>query len=181
LTYLWVFLQKIYEKKPDNIGFDIRDDVKLFDFGLAKELHHDERMEDGLYKLTGYTGSLRYMSPEVFNEKPYNETADVFSFGILLWYMVTLETPFKLYTPSMHKDRVIEKGYRPKINPKWRKSFTKLISSCWHVEISQRPSFQDICDQLRMEIRYEQGEEEQDGLDISSRTRDSYEGGSRGR
>ena len=51
--------------KPDNIGFDVRGDIKIFDFGLAKELHPDDKMENGLYNLTGDTGSPRYMAPEV--------------------------------------------------------------------------------------------------------------------
>jgi serine/threonine protein kinase len=48
--------------KPDNIGFDIRQDVKLFDFGLAKEITCDVKaVGDGTYKLTAGTGSIRYM------------------------------------------------------------------------------------------------------------------------
>jgi serine/threonine protein kinase len=50
--------------KPDNMGFDQRNRVKIFDFGLAKQLHDDERTKDGLYKMTGFTGSIRYMAPE---------------------------------------------------------------------------------------------------------------------
>ena len=46
-----------------NIGFDCRDDIKLFDFGLAKELHDSLMTKDGLYKLTADTGSPRYMAP----------------------------------------------------------------------------------------------------------------------
>ena len=39
--------------KPENIGFDIRDDIKVFDFGLSKELHMaKEKYSDGTYKLT---------------------------------------------------------------------------------------------------------------------------------
>ena len=53
------------------MGFDIRDDIKLFDFGLAKEVHSEDKDENGLYKLTGMTGSPRYMAPEVGLEKPY--------------------------------------------------------------------------------------------------------------
>ena len=51
--------------KPENIGFDIRDDIKLFDFGLATEMKED-RKEGGphgdTFKLTGMTGSPRYMA-----------------------------------------------------------------------------------------------------------------------
>jgi serine/threonine protein kinase len=50
--------------KPDNIGFDVRGDVKIFDFGLAKEFDPAKKAADGTYKLTADTGSLRYMAPE---------------------------------------------------------------------------------------------------------------------
>lgn len=50
--------------KPDNIGFDVRGDVKIFDFGLAKELPTSEKLADGTYNLTADTGSMRYMAPE---------------------------------------------------------------------------------------------------------------------
>ena len=43
----------------DNIGFDVRGDVKIFDFGLAKELEPSKKLEDGTYNLTGDTGSPR--------------------------------------------------------------------------------------------------------------------------
>ena len=49
--------------KPDNIGFDQEDNLKLFDFGLAKELKPYKKHEDGTYHLTANTGSRRYMAP----------------------------------------------------------------------------------------------------------------------
>jgi len=49
--------------KPDNIGFDVRGDVKIFDFGLAREFPKKELMTNGTYKMSGKTGSLRYMAP----------------------------------------------------------------------------------------------------------------------
>ena len=57
--------------KPDNIGFDVRGDVKIFDFGLAKEITQAEKVDDDLYKMSGNTGSLRYMAPEVALEQPW--------------------------------------------------------------------------------------------------------------
>jgi len=57
-------LRIIYrDLKPDNIGFDVRGDVKLFDFGLSRELPR-QTLADGTYNMTGDTGSPRYMAPE---------------------------------------------------------------------------------------------------------------------
>lgn len=76
-------LSVIYrDLKPSNIGFDVRDDAKLFDFGLAIEFQ-PEAVENGNYKLTGMTGTMRYMAPEVALSHSYTEKADVFSFGIM--------------------------------------------------------------------------------------------------
>ena len=46
--------------KPDNCGFNSSGVLKLFDFGLARELKDSERVKDGTYKMTGFTGALRY-------------------------------------------------------------------------------------------------------------------------
>lgn len=52
--------------KPDNLGFASgTNEIKLFDFGLAKRLEPAIATENDLYLLTGNTGSLRYMAPEV--------------------------------------------------------------------------------------------------------------------
>ena len=50
--------------KPDNVGFDIRGDAKIFDFGLAKELHPQDKVGADQFRLSGVTGSRRYMAPE---------------------------------------------------------------------------------------------------------------------
>ena len=68
--------------------------VLLVDFGLAKEIRPEDKLDDDLYKMSGNTGSLRYMAPEVALEKPYNSSVDVYSFGILFWQITSLETPF---------------------------------------------------------------------------------------
>ncbi len=54
--------------KPDNCGFDSKDQLKLFDFGLAKELKQKELIGDGLYNLTGMTGAIRYSKYKIFRD-----------------------------------------------------------------------------------------------------------------
>ena len=125
--------------------------MKLFDFGLAKELNEDERTKDGTYRMTAFTGSVRYMSPEVGTGKPYNEKADVYSFSILLWYFMALEPPFALYTERMIRDRV-PKGNRPILMDAWPEGIKKLINMCWSGKIKARPSFVTVMKLLKEEV-----------------------------
>mmetsp|Transcript_18624 Transcript_18624/g.23117 ORF Transcript_18624/g.23117 Transcript_18624/m.23117 type:complete len:394 (-) Transcript_18624:143-1324(-) len=163
--------------KPDNIGFDVRGDVKVFDFGLCKELRESQRYDDGTYKLTGYTGSLRFMAPEVALCKPYNLSADVFSYGILFWMIISGAPPYKGYSVSMYENLVVKKGYRPKVNSSWPKGWQSVMADSWSHDSKLRPSFHDIMETLRNEI-CEVGEDE-DGtmLDISRKTNNSISNG----
>lgn len=72
-------------------------------------------MRSSTYQLTGGTGSLRYMAPEVAQHHEYNEKADVYSFSLILWEMLTGTKPFaKLRRDDFHS-RVIAKVERPEI------------------------------------------------------------------
>merc|ERR1712232_1964 len=79
MAYLHNFRIMHRDLKPDNIGFNMRGQLQLFDFGLAKKLPGNEN-----YKLTGGTGTIRYMAPEVINNSLYGLSADVWSFGVVL-------------------------------------------------------------------------------------------------
>ena len=68
--FIYAFTNILHEilnvtQKPDNIGFNFKGELKMFDFGLAKRITNADCTDDGLYHLTGNTGSLRYMAPEV--------------------------------------------------------------------------------------------------------------------
>lgn len=139
--------------KPQNIGFDKNKVLKLYDFGLARKLDPKDRAGDN-YNMTGLTGSMRYMAPEVFNRKPYNLSADVYSFGILFWYMCSLKTPFYQYSIDMMRTNVVNGSTRPEICKSWRKGLRELLESCWDNDASQRPEFVDIINTLdRLNLR----------------------------
>lgn len=126
--------------KPENVGFDIRGDVKIFDFGLAKELQPHTQYDDGTYKLSGNTGSLRYMAPEVARSSPYNLTADVYSFGTMLWEMISLSKPYDGFNRYMHSEMVVHGGVRPSIPASWPADLRTLISMSWSDDLRDRPA-----------------------------------------
>lgn len=71
--------------KPRNIGYKTGQ-VKLFDFGLAKEIDLGER-------LCSSAGTPRFMAPEVAMSKMYGLSGDAYSFGIVLWQLCSLKGP----------------------------------------------------------------------------------------
>lgn len=135
--------------KPDNLGFDAHGTLKLFDFGLAREVREEERYKDtDLYRLTGFTGAIRYMAPEVGLRRCYNFKADVYSWSQLMWYILELEPPLGVYTPQMFQERVFKRGTRPAVMERWPEHMAALMKACWSANISERPTFQQIKEQL---------------------------------
>jgi len=72
--------------KPGNVGFDDGTNVRLFDFGMARRVSECAANE--------ICGSPRYMAPEIMEGRGYSLKVDVYSFGIILYELCTLEVPF---------------------------------------------------------------------------------------
>lgn len=130
--------------KPENFGFDVRGDIKLFDFGLAKDLSSITKLEDGTYDLTGCTGSLRYMAPEVVKDMTYNLSVDVFSFSIMLWEILTTKKPFDGFTSAKHSKLVAYGTHRPEIKSSFPDELKIMLRKGWSSNMNERPSFDDI-------------------------------------
>lgn len=138
--------------KPDNVGFDFEGGVKLFDFGLAKELDPRQKTESGQYSMSGGTGSRRFMAPEVALSESYNLSADIYSFSILFWEILTLSKAFERLAPDEHRDRVIKKDERPDLDKTWTPGICALLEGCWHTCAPKRPAARDVYKVIRQEI-----------------------------
>lgn len=67
--------------KPSNVLLNLDHRAKISDFGMSVANPGEE--------LTAETGTYRYMAPEVIRHESYSSNADVYSFGILLWQLIT--------------------------------------------------------------------------------------------
>jgi serine/threonine protein kinase len=145
--------------KPDNVGFDFEGRVKLFDFGLAKELDPLQRTSDGMYEMSGGTGSRRFMAPEVALGEPYNLSADIYSFAILFWELVALEKAFGKLSQDEHKERVIQKDERPPLKREWKPAIQYILKNCWKRNPRDRTGAKELYTQLRDQVNdyYEEG------------------------
>jgi serine/threonine protein kinase len=129
--------------KPDNVGFDRAGGVRLFDFGLAREVNKKEN------RLNGVAGSMMYLAPETVLGKYSCKSSDVYSFGILLWELMSLERPFPEFDqPNQLQKAVSIDGHRPNLSS-MPERVAALIRSCWQSNHDARPSFLDIIPSLR--------------------------------
>lgn len=135
--------------KPDNVGFDHKGRVKLFDFGFATGLPSPDESADGL--LYDRCGTPRYMAPEVGLSRGYGTEADVYSFGILLWEMCALAKPFANITKAEEFERVVfREGQRLELSKEWPSAVKRLIRSCWSANPSTRPTMAEVKSSLSM-------------------------------
>ena len=81
--------------KPANILIDKNFNIKLTDFGLSKYFQNET---NEAYLLSGETGTIRYMAPEVYNNQKYNLKVDVYSLGLIIYYITTMIRPFDKYS-----------------------------------------------------------------------------------
>jgi serine/threonine protein kinase len=127
------------------------------DFGLAKILENACVDSDTVYTMSGETGSLRYMAPEVADGLPYNFTADVYSFGIILWELNAGKKPYEGLNRELFYERIVHGGERPSLGRKWPSELTSLITECWDADMFHRPPFRDIVSRLDAILAKEKG------------------------
>jgi serine/threonine protein kinase len=129
--------------KPDNIAFTADGRLILFDLGLCTIIHKCET-DKTVYEMTSGTGSLRYMAPEVVLCQPYNHKADVYSYGIILWQLISDQTPYDGASKASYIKYACKLGERPELSMTWPKELKELMSACWHQEYDKRPSFTKV-------------------------------------
>ncbi|CAL9776473.1 unnamed protein product [Musa acuminata subsp. burmannicoides] len=137
-----------FDLKCDNLLVNLKDQsrpiCKVGDFGLSK-------IKRNTLVSGGVRGTLPWMAPELLNgsSNKVSEKVDVFSFGIVMWEILTGEEPYA----NMHYGAIIggivNNTLRPPVpatcDPEWR----KLMEQCWAPDPLQRPSFAQIAACLR--------------------------------
>ncbi|XP_050267794.1 serine/threonine-protein kinase STY46-like isoform X7 [Quercus robur] len=128
--------------KAANLLMDGNGVVKISDFGIA-------RMQAQSGVMTAETGTYRWMAPEVIEHKPYDHKVDVFSFGVLLWELLTGKLPYEQLSPLQAAVGVVQKGLRPIIPKQTPQKLGELLERCWQQDPSSRPEFSEILEILQ--------------------------------
>ncbi|XP_023291422.2 mitogen-activated protein kinase kinase kinase isoform X3 [Lucilia cuprina] len=114
--------------------------LKITDFGLARELYNTTRMSAA--------GTYAWMPPEVISRGTYSKSSDVWSYGVLLWELITGETPYKGFDSLSVAYGVAVNTLTLPIPKTCPEAWGKLMKSCWASDPHNRPGFKDILSNL---------------------------------
>jgi len=137
--------------KPDNVMCygKLEDATKLIDFG-----HSVEFDPGNATRKYGVAGTYGYMDPEVRKCPQFSDLlkADVYSFGMVFWELLTWKTPEEALCARAGKslgrsevNGLLERGWRPLVPGDIPIYVTFIIESCWRKSPLSRPGFGDIC------------------------------------
>jgi serine/threonine protein kinase len=134
--------------------------IKVADFGLSKTKESSSTYSTQ----TPNTGTTRWMAPELMTLGPgelraktsdhdreliYPFKADVYSFGMVCYEILTGRRPFDTISSLKEVKRMVLDGDRPILPDHCPNELQMLIHSCWKEEVTRRPSFAEICKTLR--------------------------------
>ncbi|XP_061544631.1 mitogen-activated protein kinase kinase kinase 12-like isoform X3 [Phycodurus eques] len=135
----YLHLHKIIHRdlKSPNILITYDDAVKISDFGTSKEL------SDKSTKMS-FAGTVAWMAPEVIRNEPVSEKVDIWSFGVVLWEMLTGEVPYKDVDSSAIIWGVGNNSLQLPVPDSCPDSFKLLLRQSWNCKPRNRPSFRQI-------------------------------------
>ncbi|GJQ82318.1 hypothetical protein Trydic_g392 [Trypoxylus dichotomus] len=130
-----VLLSETIEK--DELQFKT---LKITDFGLAREVYKTTRMSQA--------GTYAWMAPEVIKHSTFSKASDVWSYGVLLWELLTGETPYKgIDTLAVAYGVAVNKLTLP-IPSTCPQPWRDLMEACWESDPHRRPTFEEILNDL---------------------------------
>jgi len=134
--------------KPGNVGFSEGNVIQLFDFGLARKVPAIAKLNEDLFLMTA-AGTQRYMAPEIFRSHIYNLKADVYSWSILLYEMLSELKAYQGYSAEQHLHSVCKQGMRPIVSPTSVPSALEaLLEQAWDHDVSNRLTMDEVCKNL---------------------------------
>jgi serine/threonine protein kinase len=129
--------------KARNVLVDESLNAKVADFGLSRIMA--EAGEDN--KLTA-CGTPAWTAPEIVKMERYTEKVDVYSFGIILWELITRQEPYGGQKGVQIAYAAAEQGLRPKVPAYCPPEYAELMQECWAARPDDRPSFEEILKRL---------------------------------
>lgn len=135
---LWLHQNRILHRdiKTLNVFLKTNDDVRLGDLGVARVLSNTNFAST-------FVGTPYYLSPEICEEKPYNELSDVWAFGCVVYEMCTLRHPFEAKNQAALLIKILRGQFAP-IDTKYSEDLRELIDGCMQRELVKRTKLTEL-------------------------------------
>jgi len=134
----WLHQNRILHRdiKTLNVFLKTNDDVRLGDLGVARVLSNTSFAHT-------FVGTPYYLSPEICEERPYNELSDVWAFGCVVYEMCTLRHPFEAKNQAALLIKILRGQFAP-IQASYSQDLRELIDGCLQRELHKRTRLADI-------------------------------------
>ncbi|KAG4388449.1 hypothetical protein GLYMA_09G177600v4 [Glycine max] len=129
--------------KSPNLLVDKNWVVKVCDFGLSRMKHST------FLSSRSTAGTAEWMAPEVLRNEPSNEKCDVYSFGVILWELSTMQQPWGGMNPMQVVGAVGFQHRRLDIPDDMDPTIADIIRKCWQTDPNLRPTFAEILAALK--------------------------------
>ncbi|KAJ0406168.1 hypothetical protein ATCC90586_001214 [Pythium insidiosum] len=127
--------------KAENLLLTEKFVCKLSDFGLSRSLQRNDNAQT-------LCGTPRWLAPEVFRGEDYSEKIDIYSYGIVLWELFCFKKPYMEHDPINVAYMVAHEELRPELQDHIPHVLQRLMTQCWAMDPSQRPSFSRIIKEI---------------------------------
>jgi len=124
--------------KSPNVLIDAETGTPIVtDFGLSRSRVHT-------MLATGAAGTPEWMAPEVMRQETVDEKSDVWSYGVIVWELITSDKPWSDEHPIQVIYRVAQRGERLRAPPDTDEGLKSLLDGCFRQRRQQRPTFDEI-------------------------------------
>jgi len=147
-----ILLGKLFNHKVENST-----EVCISDFGLTRQMEHDDSGKGAFQKTMTNFGPVKWMAPEAIHQKKYGKASDVYMFGITMWEIFYGAEPYPGISLMSVANRVITQQLRPNTDG-LDQSFTynempdayeSLMTRCWAQDPGERLPFSEVITELQ--------------------------------
>eukprot|EP00929_Paragymnodinium_shiwhaense_P031931 TRINITY_DN17785_c0_g1_i1.p1 TRINITY_DN17785_c0_g1~~TRINITY_DN17785_c0_g1_i1.p1 ORF type:complete len:787 (-),score=130.23 TRINITY_DN17785_c0_g1_i1:213-2573(-) len=135
----WLHANRVLHRdmKTLNVFLTSADDVRLGDLGVARVLSHNTNFA------STFVGTPYYLSPELCEEKPYNEKSDVWAYGCVVYEMCALKHPFEAKNHGALIIKILRGMYAP-IHSDYSDDLRDVVDACMQREYAMRPTTSEL-------------------------------------
>lgn len=145
-------MNHLHSHSPPIIHRDLKSTNVMLSNGVAKVSDFGLSTAHSLFVKGRVVDNPMWLAVEVIRGEAFSLKSDVYSYGIILWELITCQPPFREHLEAsmfwFDLEQKIMNGLRPAVPESCPEAYAELMRECWHENVSVRPSFNQILKRL---------------------------------